>query len=132
MLWYYTMIEAMFQNPNYVLGKKLMDVSQLRHKALSGNLANIETPGYKRVDVAPSFEQSLMRSVENGNFEQVKDANIQLKKDEQTPATRPDGNNVSLNEEMMQMNQNAMQYEFLTQYTSSNINSLNKAIRGRF
>ena len=121
----------MFQSDNYVLGKKLLDVSQMRHKALSGNLANIETPGYKRVDIDSNFESSLNRAVHNGDFEQVKDSQVRLQKDTTTAAVRPDGNNVSLNRELMQINENSLQYEFLSQYTSNSIKALNKAIRGR-
>lgn len=121
----------MFQTDNYVLGKKLLDVSQMRQKTLAGNLANIETPGYKRKDIAPVFEQNLIQAVHNDEFDRVKQMNIEVKSDEETAAVRADGNNVSLNREMMEISDNAMVYEFLTQYVSDNIKSLNKAIRGR-
>lgn len=122
----------MFQTENYVLGKKLLDVSQMRHKVLSGNLANIETPGYKRHDVDSVFESQLIQAVHNKDFDRVKGMDIRVKKDTETAAVRADGNNVSLNRELMEINENAMDYEFLTQYVSNNIKSLNKAIRGRF
>lgn len=127
----YSVIESMFQTNNFVLGKKLLDVAHVRHKALAGNLANIETPGYKRVDVARSFEANLVRAVHSNDFDQVRASEVRVEKDAAAKTVRADGNNVSLNEELMQINENAMRYEFLTQYVSSNIKSLNKAIRGR-
>ncbi len=40
------MLNQSFQNIN--IAKKAMDGSWLRHEALSNNLANVNTPGYKR------------------------------------------------------------------------------------
>ena len=38
---------------------QLLDVSELRHRVLSQNIANVNTPGYHRLDV--SFEDALAR-----------------------------------------------------------------------
>ena len=121
----------MFQTDNYILSQKLMDVAHIRHKSLAGNLANIETPGYKRVDVAAGFEKDLMNAVHGNRFDRVARAEVRVEKDPNAISVRPDGNNVSMNKEMMEINENSMRYEFLTQYVSDNIKSLNKAIRGR-
>ena len=56
------MIEALFNQPNYQATKKLLDVSVLRHEALASNLANLETPNYKRIDVAPASKWTATRS----------------------------------------------------------------------
>jgi flagellar basal-body rod protein FlgB len=45
------MISALFSQPNYVGAKKMLDATVLRHEAIASNLANIETPNYKRMDV---------------------------------------------------------------------------------
>ena len=45
------MIEALFESKNYQASKKLMDMTVLRQEAIAANLANAQTPGYKRVDV---------------------------------------------------------------------------------
>ena len=50
-----SMIQSLFNQSNYVVTKKLLDATVLRHQAIAGNLANVETPNYKRIDVAPSF-----------------------------------------------------------------------------
>jgi flagellar basal-body rod protein FlgB len=47
------MIEALFNQPNYVGAKKLMEATMLRHEAIASNIANLEQPKYKRVDLAP-------------------------------------------------------------------------------
>ena len=38
------MIEGLFNQPNYVAAKKLLDVTALRHEALASNIANASTP----------------------------------------------------------------------------------------
>jgi flagellar basal-body rod protein FlgB len=124
------MIEGIFQTENYILGKKLLDVSEVQHQLISGNISNIETPGYKRMEVEPSFEKDLINSVYNGDFDKVRKSEIRVGKDTRTKSLREDGNNVEMDKELMHLNQNSMEYEFLTQYVSNDIKALNKAIRG--
>ena len=57
------MIDALFGDSNYVAAKKMLDVNVLRHEAIASNIANVETPNYKRLDVAPSFESQLSQAV---------------------------------------------------------------------
>jgi flagellar basal-body rod protein FlgB len=45
------MIEALFNQPNYLAAKKTLDAVVLRQQAIANNIANLETPGYKRVDL---------------------------------------------------------------------------------
>ena len=40
------MIQTLFNQSNYVVTKKLLDATVLRHQAIAGNLANVETPNY--------------------------------------------------------------------------------------
>ena len=61
------MIEALFSNPNYLTAKKTLDAVALRQEAIANNLANLETPGYKRMDLAPTFEQELERASSAGD-----------------------------------------------------------------
>ena len=61
------MIDALFNQPTYVAAKKMLDVTVLRQEAIASNLANLETPNYKRLDVAPSFEAQLSQAVASGD-----------------------------------------------------------------
>ena len=42
---------------------KMVDYTALKQKVIANNIANVNTPGYKRMDV--SFNQDLKRAVEN-------------------------------------------------------------------
>ena len=125
------MIDQIYDRENYVLAKKLLDVSHARHEAISGNLANAETPGYKRVDIKTDFAEELKRLAKSNDIESISALRATLETDLNSPSVRPDGNNVQLDSELMKMNKNAMQYEFLTQYTANSLKRIKTAITGR-
>lgn len=125
------MIDQIYERENYVLAKKLLDVSHARHEAISGNLANAETPGYKRVDIKTDFAEQLKKLAKSNDIESISALRATLKTDLNSPSVRPDGNNVQLDSELMMMNENAMQYEFLTQYTADSMKRIKTAITGR-
>ena len=45
------MIDALFNDPTYLAGKKMLDAIALRQEAIAANIANLETPGYIRQKV---------------------------------------------------------------------------------
>jgi flagellar basal-body rod protein FlgB len=124
------MIDQIYDRENYVLAKKLLDVSHARHEAISGNLANAETPGYKRVDIRTDFAEQLKKLAKSNDIESISALRATLETDMNSPSVRPDGNNVQLDAELMKMNENAMQYEFLTQYTADSMKRIKTAITG--
>ena len=125
------MIDQILEGENYVLAKKMLDVSQARHEAISGNLANAETPGYKRVDIKGNFPDELKKLAESNDVESISKLQTRLETDLNSPIVRPDGNNVQLDSELLKMSENAMQYEFLTQYTANSMKRIKTAITGR-
>ncbi|MBN11632.1 MAG: flagellar basal body rod protein FlgB [Opitutaceae bacterium] len=125
------MIDQILERENYVLAKKMLDVSQARHEAISGNLANAETPGYKRVDIKANFPDELKKLAESNDVESISKLQTRLETDLNSPIVRPDGNNVQLDSELLKMSENAMQYEFLTQYTANSMKRIKTAITGR-
>ena len=126
------MIDPIFQSDNYQLARKLLDAAVLRHEAVATNIANAETPGFRRVDVAPDFAVQLKARVAAGDFAKTAGSiRPQLAEDQTARSVRPDGNTVEMERELMIMNRNAVEYEFLTQIVSNNIKPLKLAITGR-
>ena len=95
------MIDALFGNSNYLAAKKMLDANVLRHEAIASNLANIETPNYKRLDVSPSFESQLQQAVASKDPEQLAALQPALTVDPQAVSTRGDGNTVQLETELL-------------------------------
>src|SRR5438876_3784093 len=97
------MITGLFSQPNYVAAKKLLDAAVLRHEAIASNLANIETPNYKRLDVAPSFQTELQQAMSGRNGDQIDGVQARLEADPNAVANTRDGNTVQLESELVQL-----------------------------
>ena len=91
---------------------KTLDGAALRHRALADNIANTETPGFTRSDVA--FHERLRSAVERaraeGSAEPVEAVEAQIAADRNSPA-RADGNNVDIEREMAELAKNTLEYE---------------------
>jgi flagellar basal-body rod protein FlgB len=128
------MIEPVANSANYQVARKLLDASVLRQEAIASNIANAETPGYRRVDVNTSFSSALRAQLGGGqpvSIEKLQSITPQLAEDTSVRAIRPDGNSVEIETELMAMSSNRVDHEFLTNLVSSHIKNLKMAITGR-
>ena len=125
------MIDALFNQPNYLAAKKTLDMVALRQEAISSNLANLETPGYKRVDIAPAFQTELDRACASGNSQQLASLTPTIALDPTAQPNSRDGNSVSLEKELMTMNQNTLTNALETQLVAGTLSKLRMAITGK-
>ncbi len=126
------MIDPIFHSDNYQLTRKLLDGVALRQEAIAANIANAETPGYRRLDLSPNFAEQLKASLAAGDLANRSDTiRATLAPDAHARALRPDGNNVEIEKELLEMNKNSVEHEFLTQIITNNIKQLKMAITGR-
>jgi flagellar basal-body rod protein FlgB len=124
------MIEPIFQADTYQLARKLLDAAALRQEAIASNVANSETPGYRRLDVSATFEQQLKSQMASGTLSTAEPIAPQLVEDPNARSTRPDGNNVEIERELLAMNKNSIEYDYLAQVVSGNLKQLKMAITG--
>jgi flagellar basal-body rod protein FlgB len=126
-------IDGIFQSPGLQSLQLAMDQAALRQQAIASNIANVNTPGYQRMDVSPAFQQAyteaLNRLSEGGSIDNMPDETISTAP-VQGPA-RPDGNTVQIEQEMVNMAQNSARYEFAGQMLASNFHGLKFAITGQ-
>ena len=126
------MIDPIFQSDNYTLSRKLLDAAALRQEAIAANIANAETPGYHRVDVSPDFAEQLKSRLATGSLGAGDDSlRPTLAEDPHARSVRPDGNSVEIEHELLAMNKNSVEYDYLTEVVSTNIKQLKMAITGR-
>jgi flagellar basal-body rod protein FlgB len=112
--------------PSVDLLSKALEASLTRHQAISQNLANVNTPGYRAVEV--QFEQQLADALKLGlPYDQVQP---QVKPSAGLMA-RADGNNVDIDREIGQLGKNTVMYQTLTQVLASQLGMLRSAITGR-
>ena len=99
---------------------KAADASWLRNEAISNNLSNVDTPGYKRQDV--SFETELEKALSNSRYISMdaKVKNVELAHLNPRPFTdyagysyRLDGNNVDVDQENVYLAENQLKYQGL-------------------
>jgi flagellar basal-body rod protein FlgB len=125
------MVDPIFQSDNYQVARKLLDAAALRQEAIASNIANAETPGYRRLDLAPDFAEQLKSHVRAGDIGRAAEMRPKLVEDTHARTVRPDGNTVEIENELLAMNRNSVEYEFLTEVVSRNIKQLKLAITGR-
>jgi len=120
---------SMTVNPSQVdMLSRLLDAAALRQRVLGQNVANVNTPGYHRQDVA--FEEELANELKRHH--QVDAHKIQLTVHEPTGLKeRADGNNVDIDQEMGQLAKNTLLYRTYTDLLGSKIRMLRSAITGR-
>ena len=96
------------------------DAAWQRNEAISNNIANVDTPGYKRQDVA--FESVLQQALGNNRYESMDDkvANVNLSRlrgrayvDYANYSYRLDGNNVDIENENVMLAENQLKYQGL-------------------
>ena len=125
------MIEALFNQPNYLAAKQSLDAVVLREGAIANNISNLETPGYKRIDLAPSFETELSRACSSGDSKQIAALKPTLAVDTTAVPSSLDGNTVHLESEMLQLNQASVTHALETQLVSGMLSRLDTAITGK-
>ena len=124
------MIDPVFQSDNYQLARKLLDASVVRQDAIASNIANADTPGFRRVDVAPDFATQLRTSIEAGKTAETEALKPSIVEDSAARSIRPDGNSVEIEHELLEMNRNTVEYDYLAEIVSRNIKQMKIAISG--
>lgn len=125
------MVDPIFQSTNYQIALKLMDAAVLRQQAIASNIANAETPGFRRIDVASDFATQLKAYAakpENANIGQLQP---RLTEDPTARTVRPDGNSVEIEHELVEMDKNATEYDYLVQIVSGQLKMMRMAITGK-
>ena len=125
------MIGALFAQPNYLAARKLLDATALRHEAIASNLANIETPNYRRVDLDASFATELRQAVAAQDPARLANLHPVVATDRTAVSSRRDGNTVQLETELASLNQNTLAYTVETQLVNGALARLRMAITGR-
>jgi flagellar basal-body rod protein FlgB len=117
-------------NPQFDLLGRLINATEVRHRVISNNIANVNTPNYQRMDI--EFEQQLAKEMSKpadsgGNSSIHARPEMIL-----TPGlkARADGNNVDIDREIGQLNKNAMMQQTYVQLLSTYLEQMKLAIQG--
>lgn len=139
------MIDRLLSTEMMSLVQRSLDAAALSHTVISNNLANVDTPGFKRSDV--QFSDKLKRAMESRRSapqhiaaartdsrhvefnagEDINEVQAELVTDV-TSSLRNDGNNVDIDREVALLAQNTVWYQTLAQITQMQFSSLRTAI----
>ena len=122
---------------NYInVLSKAADASWTRNEILTNNLANVDTPGYKRKDV--SFQNYLMQELTSGdstslrtrvNDVEVGNLTATVYTDFTELSYRLDGNNVDVDTENVELASNQLYYQTVLDTISHQFQMLKAAMQ---
>ena len=127
------MIDRIFGGDAFVAQTRALDASSLRQELIANNLANVNTPGFKRQDVA--FEAKLSQALTArrqgaGGSSPVEGVRPEIVTQSNT-SMRSDGNNVEMETENVNAAINSLRYEALSQMVGGYFGGLKAVISGR-
>jgi len=100
-----------------------------RHDALAANVANANTPGYKRVDV--DFHSALSAALDSSDRDKSL-ANIQFTAEQDgSGAVRADGNGVDVDHEMAALTENNLEFQAIAGVLRQQFRTLETVIGSR-
>ncbi|QEK12283.1 flagellar basal body rod protein FlgB [Crassaminicella thermophila] len=119
--------------------EKSMNASWLRNEVISNNIANVNTPKFKRSIV--KFESILAERISNDRIEvkltHKKHLPLEIDIDDIEPTVikdrkskyRKDGNNVNIDVEMANLSKNTIRFNMLSQIVSQNLRKLKLVVK---
>jgi flagellar basal-body rod protein FlgB len=134
-------LEKMFSSVNTL--QKGLNASWLRNEVIGNNIANVDTPGFKASRVR--FEEVLAESVDSeGELEMTVTDEGHIRGSgaaafsrvepeiftDETTSVRLDGNNVNIENEMVELAKNNIEYYATVSKMNSEFRKLNTAING--
>lgn len=139
------MIDRMLSTEMMDLVQRSLDAAALSHKVISNNLANVDTPGFKRSNVV--FNETLRKAMEarrqapqHLGLQRTDARHLDVQSapaldaiepelvTDVTSSLRNDGNNVDIDREVALLSQNTVWYQTLAQITQIQFASLRNAI----
>jgi len=138
------MLEKIFNSPTQWMLNKSMDVAALRNEVIADNIANVETPKFKRREVI--FEENLKKVLQGDS----RKAKLKVNDSRHFPLTeetaslavpeirvmddlsyRNDENNVDIDVESAKLAKNKITYDAVSQSMGEELTLLRLAITGR-
>lgn len=130
----------LFDSPVMTALQKQLDSSALAQRVIANNVANVNTPGFKKSHV--SFAEQLKRALDKklpalvtssprhfGGSMDIKQVSPRVVQESDT-TMRYGQNNVDIDQEMVNLAANTIQYEFSANAISGKLGLLGYVIRG--
>lgn len=148
------MLSSMFNSSTIPILEQVVNFTESRHGVLAGNVANLDTPGYKTRDLSPAlFQESLKEAIDVRNHpvrpnfdsrelgiesatstqqhEAKQLAAFSKVKDSMRSILRHDGDDVSMEQQVNEITKNQQQHNMAVSIMSAQFRLLRTAITER-
>jgi flagellar basal-body rod protein FlgB len=116
---------GLFDTTQIALERALAGSAQ-RQQLLANNLANADTPGFKRSDL--DFESTLQGAMASGDSASQLESVSFTPQTDTTSSMTADGNNVDTDTEMSNLTQNSLDYQSLVAVANARLKMLSTVI----
>ncbi len=108
--------------------EKMLDISAMKHKVIANNIANVNTPGYKKMDVSFAGQlEKVLKDTSINKFDNLQ-PKIVISKEDAGETARNDGNNVDMDKEISSLVKNTLSYNIYTQLMAKKVEMVKFAI----
>jgi flagellar basal-body rod protein FlgB len=134
--------DILFSKTNGPVVQKVLDAAMLRARTIANNIANVNTPGYRRTEVA--FEKELRQALDRTRLQGARTDEQHMKIGRKNLSevngtayrpydpTLPSGvNNVDIDTEMAKLAEAQIMYNYGIKFGQGVYKKLNAAIQGR-
>ena len=108
--------------------QRALDRTTQRNALLTQNLANVNTPGYKRKDIDFDIVLDGALAQSQRNIKQMQEQQAQMLSDQ--TSLRADGNNVDMEKEVASISETQLRYQALTELASNYFSQISNVIKG--
>lgn len=130
------MSSPLFESTTIPILEQVVNFTQARHGVLAGNLANLDTPGYRARDLSPElFEQRLREVIEQKRYAGPASPDDQTGYDRYRAVEEStksilyhDSSNVSMEQQIMQITKNQLRHNLALAIMTSQFRLLKAAI----
>jgi flagellar basal-body rod protein FlgB len=123
-------IEGLFGRGSVPALDTLMRFAEARHRAIAGNIANVDTVGYRTLDAPVArFDQALARAFQTGDFAMRSDV-LRPETAADAGTLKTNGNNVDLDIEMAKMVRNQSLFGMAAALLAQQFSMMREAISG--
>ena len=108
--------------------EKMLDVSAIKHKVIANNIANINTPGYKKMEISFSDQlEKVIKDTSSDKFDTIQ-PKIVIAENDNNDTVRNDGNNVDMDKEISALMKNTLSYNIYSQLLAKKMELVKSAI----
>ena len=129
-------LRSFFESDSLPVLERVLAFTEARHRVLAANVANVETPGYRRQDLAVGrFQGELERAIERrraapGRFDMAETSAASGPRSSNLGMVRHDQNDLDLDREMALLGRNALLHNTAAALARAKYNGLRLAISG--